>query len=107
MILARRSVVSIALAVSIVALLPREIRAQATVEVYPGPGVNTYKSNLYKVEVLDGADWIPAYVYAFSRESRCHWHFGDHPSVNFVTFGTSRPVDVRVTKLSGPITHID
>lgn len=107
MILERRSVVSIALASFFAALTTREIRAQTTIEVYPGPGVDTYKSNLYKVEVSDGTNWIPAYVYAFSRESRCHWHFGAHPSVNFVTFGTSGPVDVRVTKLSGPITHVD
>ena len=106
MILSRRSVVSIALAVSIAALLSGNLRAQ-TVEVYPGPGVDTYKSNLYKVEVFDGVNWLPAYVYAFSRESRCHWHFGAHPSVNFVTFGTSGPADVRVTKRNGPISHVD
>ena len=69
MILARRSALSIALAVSFVNLLPHEIRAQTAIEVYPGPGVDTYKSNRYKVEVFDGANWIPAYVYNFSRQS--------------------------------------
>jgi hypothetical protein len=92
----RRSIVSIALAISFVALNPQAIRA-LTLEVYPGPGVDTYKSNLYKVEVSDGSNWIPAYVYKFSRQSRCHWHFGESPSLSFVTFGASGPVDVRVT----------
>ena len=106
MILARRSVVSIALALSIAALATGKVRAQ-TVEVYPGPGVDTYKSNLYQVDVFDGSTWIPAYVYKFSRKSVCHWHYGTYPSVAFVTFGTLGPVDVRVTRLSSPITSVD
>jgi hypothetical protein len=105
MILSRRSAVSMALTLSLVALVPNAIRAQDTkIEVYPGPGVDTHKSSLYAVEVFDGTSWIPTYVYMFSRKSVCHWHYGTHPSVNFVTFGTLAPVDVRVTKLNGPIT---
>ena len=107
MILPRRSVVSLALALSFVALFSLAIPARGTVEVYPGPGVDTYKSNLYQVEVFDGSTWIPAYVYKFSRKSVCHWHYGTFPSVSFVTFGTNGPTDVRVTKLGGPITSID
>jgi hypothetical protein len=106
MTLLRRFAVSIALAISVAALAPSAILA-STVEVYPGPGVDTYKSNLYQVDVSDGTNWIPAYVYKFSRSSRCHWHFGANPSVNFMTFGTDGPVDVRVTKRNGPISHVD
>jgi hypothetical protein len=78
-----------------------------TVEVYPGPGVDAYKSNLYTVEVQDGVAWIPAYVYKFSRLSRCHWHYGANPSVSFVTFGAAGPVSVRVSRLSGAIASVD
>jgi len=79
----------------------------STVEVYPGPGADAYKSALYTVEVSDGSAWVPAYVYGFKRLSRCHWHYGDSPSVNFVTFGTSGAVDVRVTRVAGPINSVD
>src|SRR5712692_10337867 len=98
MILARHSVVSAALTLSLIACFPAAIRAQTNIEVYPGPGADTYKSGLYSVEVFDGARWIPAYVYGFSRKSVCHWHYGTYPTVNFLTFGTTGPVDVRVTK---------
>ena len=105
--LGRRSAVSFALAMTIAALLPSAIRA--TVEVYPGPGgVDTYKSNLYTVEVsADGSSWIPAYVYKVANRSRCHWHFGETTSVSFVTFGTDGPAQVRVTKLGDSIRHVD
>src|SRR3989344_3282748 len=53
----------------------------SNVEVYPGPGTNTYLSNLYTVEVFDGSDWVPSYVYKFSRESKALWHRGENPSV--------------------------
>src|SRR5438132_6793433 len=57
MVLARRCASTIALTLSIVLLVPGETRAQATIEVYPGPGVDTHKSNLYQVEVFDGSAW--------------------------------------------------
>src|SRR5206468_11241984 len=41
------------------------------------------------------------------RKSRCHWHYASYPSISFVTFGTNGAVDVRVTKLSGPIGAVD
>jgi hypothetical protein len=104
--LGRRSAVSIALAIIFAALSPRP--ASATIEVYPGPGVDTHKSDLYMVEVSsDGVNWIPSYVYQVREKSRCHWHYGAFPSVNFLTFGTDGPAEVRVTKLSGPIRGID
>ena len=43
--LPRRHRLCTALALSFAALVTREIRA-ATIEVYPGPGVDTYKSDL-------------------------------------------------------------
>src|SRR5437899_1113080 len=107
MVLARRSSgISIVLTLSVAAFLSAAICA-ASVEVYPGPGVDTYKSNLYTVEVFDGANWIPAYVYGFSRLSVTYWHTSTHPSVNFLTFGTTGQVPVRVTKMGGSITLID
>jgi hypothetical protein len=106
MILARRCVVSIALTSSVVAFLAAAVCA-ASVEVYPGPGIDTYKSNLYTVEVFDGSSWVPGYVYGFSRLSVTYWHTGTHPSVNFLTFGTTGQVPVRVTKTGGSITSID
>jgi len=107
MTLGRRLVVWLARILPIAALLAPRVSAAVTIEVYPGPGVDTYKSNLYQVEIADGAQWVPAYVYKFSRSSRCHWHYGASPSVSFVTFGVSGPVDVRVTKLSGAIRSVD
>ena len=80
---------------------------EATIEVYPGPGVDTYKSALYSVEIFDGANWIPGYVYGFTRLSQCHWHYGTYPTANFLTFGTTSTVNVRVTRLAGPITTVD
>ncbi len=79
----------------------------ADVEVYPGPGVDTYRSPLYTVEVSDGSTWFPAYVYGFTRESVCHWHPRTYPTVSFLTFGTAGPADVRVTRTAGPITSVD
>ncbi len=105
LISAGRSVVSTA-ALLVVAWLSSTICA-ASIEVYPGPGGNAYLSNLYQVEVFNGSSWIPAYVYKFSRQSVCHWHYGTTPSVNFLTFGTTGAVDVRVTKIAGPITTVD
>jgi hypothetical protein len=108
---ARRSVRFTALRVSSLALLLGAIAAQpsaaSSVEVYPGPGVDTYKSGLYTVEVFDGTNWLPSYVYQFSRKSVTYWWTGDSPSVSFTTFGTSGPADVRVTNLRGPITDLE
>src|SRR5437867_850447 len=88
--------------------------AAATVEIYPGPpgpgplpGGATYQSTLYQVEVFDGASWIPAYVYEFSRKSVTHWHTNTYPTVNFLTFGTTGPVSVRVTKIGASISSVD
>ena len=88
--------------------------AAAAVEIYPGPpgpgpgpGGATYQSTLYQVEVFDGAGWIPAYVYEFSRKSFTHWHTNTNPTVNFLTFGTTGPADVRVTKIGAAISSID
>ena len=105
MTLVTRSVLATALAISVAALSPAALHA--AVEVYPGPGADTYKSDLYQVEISNGTAWIPAYVYKIRNQSRCHWHFGDSPSVNFLTFGTDGPAEVRVTKLSGPIQGVD
>jgi hypothetical protein len=106
MALARRCFVSIALTSSVVPFLAAAICA-ASVEVYPGPGIDTYKSNLYTVEVFDGSSWVPGYVYGFSRSSVTYWHTGTNPSVNFLTFGTTGQVSVRVAKTGGSITSID
>lgn len=107
MLLAKRSVTAISLALCALAALPEASRAQTTVEVYPGPGVDTYKSNLYRVEVFDGTNWVPAYVYHYSRKSFTHWHSLDSPTVSFTTFGTTGPVNVRVSKLGGAITDVN
>jgi hypothetical protein len=90
-----------------VAALSAAASVTASVEVYPGPGVNTYQSTLYQVEVFDGSNWLPAYVYGFSRQSVCHWHKNTSPTVNFLTFGTTGPANVRVTRIAGAINSID
>jgi hypothetical protein len=106
MTLGRRLAVSLVLVTTVAVLSPRP--ASAAIEVYPVPGVDTYKSDLYTVEVSsDGASWTPAYVYKFSRSSRAHWHPGTRPSVSFVTFGTDGPVSVRVARLAGAISSVD
>jgi hypothetical protein len=106
MSLVTRSAAVLALAVLPAALCPQLVLA-ATVEIYPGPGVDTYKSDLYTVEVLDGTAWVPAYVYKVAHQSRCHWHFGETTSVHFVTFGTDGPVQVRVSKMGDAIRKVD
>lgn len=106
MISARRPGAWTAAALSAIAFLAAGVCA-AAVEVYPGPGVDTYKSGLYSVEVFDGASWIPGYVYGYSRTSVTYWHNGTSPSVNFLTFGTTGQVNVRVTKIGGSIATID
>jgi hypothetical protein len=82
----------------------------STLEVYPGPGVNTYKSNLYAVEVFDGTGWLPSYVYEYSRTAAVGntiWNANTPVSVNFTTFGTTAAVNVRITKIGGSITSAD
>jgi len=77
-------------------------------EVYPGPGGNAYRSDLYTVEVRDGSAWKTSYTYKVARLSLCHgWHRGNHPSVNFTTFGVSDAVCVRIAKLAGPIGAVE
>jgi len=76
----------------------------STIEVYPGPSVNTYRSNLYTVEVWGGESFVPSYTYKFSRISKTRWHTNSSPSVNFTTFGTIRSVNVRISKIDGAIT---
>ena len=83
------------------------VSAAAAVEVYPGPGVDTYRSSLYTVEVFDGSNWVPAYVYAFKRSSVCNWHPGTSPSVNFLTFGTAANAEIRIARIAGPISSLD
>ena len=82
-------------------------QTSASVEVYPGPGVNTYLSNLYTVEVLNGSFWLSSYVYGFSRTSNTLWHWGTSPTVNFTTFGTAGPITVRISKIGSSINSAD
>lgn len=77
------------------------------VEVYPGPGGDAYRSDLYRVEVFDGTEWIDSYTYKASRKSVTLWHRGQYPSVNFTTFGTVGDAIVRVSKLHGEIDTIE
>jgi hypothetical protein len=72
MIRSRSPVASIALALLIAAILPRV--AAATVEIYPGPGIDTHLSTHYAVDAsTDGTNWTPAYVYQFNRKSVTFW----------------------------------
>lgn|GEM_PF-1626870 len=77
------------------------------IEVYPGPGGDAYRSDLYKVEVFDGIEWVDSYTYKMSRKSVTLWHRGAYPSVNFTTFGTVGDAIVRVSKLHGEIDSIE
>jgi len=81
--------------------------AATTVQVYPGPGVDTYQSRLYSVEVLDGANWLSSYVYRYARTSNTLWHWGASPTVNFTTFGTNGLTTVRVSRPSGVISSVE
>jgi len=107
MILGRRLAVSFLLAATVAVLSPRTATASATVEVYPGPGLELVRSGFFRVEVLDGSNWTPTFVYWFARPSVCHWHPGTKPTVNFLTFGTDGPVSVRVSGIPETITSID
>ena len=75
--------------------------AANVVEVYPGPGGNTNKTDLYRVEVNNGTTWLESYTYKVARKSVANWHKNTKPSVNFTTFGTSNSVSVRISKLTG------
>ena len=77
------------------------------VEVYPGPGLDKYKTNLYRVEVWNGGQWLDSYTYKVARKSVTNWHRNAVPSVNFTTFGTSGAVNVRISKLAGKITSVE
>jgi hypothetical protein len=87
-------------------ILPCSGRAAGAFEVYPGPGVGTYKTDLYRVEVGNGGQWLDSYTYKVARKSVTNWHKNETPSVNFTTFGTSGPTTVRVSRLAGRITSI-
>ena len=106
MIPPRPRIASIAPALLFAALLPRA--AIATVEIYPGPGADSYRSTRYAVEVsTDGTSWTPAYVYQFARTSVTYWWGGQSPSVSFLTIGADEPIQVRVSKIGGAITGVD
>jgi hypothetical protein len=78
------------------------------IEIYPGPGVETYRSDLYTVDIHNGSAWQPAYLYKVARLATCSgWHRAKHPSVNFTTFGTNGPVRVRLAKEDGAIEKIE
>jgi len=79
------------------------------VEVYPGPGENAYKSDLYRVEVSDGTRWLETYTYKIARKSNTSFKGagGADPSVNFAIFGTTAILTVRVSKLLGSITSAE
>ncbi len=94
------AILSLLLAVCL-AFLPAA--AAAGIEVYPGPGANAYKTDLYRVEVQDGARWLDSYTYKVARKSVTGWQSGKIASVNFTTFGTTAPATVRVTKLGAAI----
>src|SRR5262245_27201175 len=107
---------SVILAVAIVLLAatgsePKLAEAQLprpVVEVYPGPpGNDNYLSKLYTVEVFDGTWWLSSYTYSYNRKSKVPWHENEYPSVNFTTFGTNGPLQVRITSLAGPISSIE
>ncbi|MBF0245800.1 MAG: hypothetical protein HQL31_11120, partial [Planctomycetes bacterium] len=84
--------------------MTRNLAEPAQLEIYPGPGVECYRSDLYTVDIHDGSDWRPAYLYKVARLSTCYgWHRMEHPSVNFTTFGTGGPVRVRLTRSAGAI----
>ena len=102
----KRAAASVAFGWSLAAFFCAGVCA-AGVEVYPALPGNAYQSTLYQVEVFDGTTWLPAYVYGYSRSSVTYWHTGTNPSVNFLTFGTTGPVPVRVTKIGDSITTID
>jgi hypothetical protein len=84
-------------------------KSYAAIEVYPGPGVNTYQSNLYTVEVYDGVNWQPSYTYKYSRKSVTYWGYNTFPSVNFTTFGSDGATStmVRISKIGGNISSIN
>ena len=82
-------------------------KSPTSVEVYPGPGDNTYRSRLYSVDVLNGSTWFSSYVYGYGRVSSSLWHWGSTPTVNFTTFGTSGSTSVRVSLLGNVITTAD
>jgi len=74
----------------------------STVELYPGPGSGAYQSDQYVVEVNDGLTWDTAYVYKLSGTK----YNAGNLDLNFLTFGTSGNVLVRVTKLAGSISSV-
>ncbi|HET9793326.1 MAG TPA: hypothetical protein VFS34_02600, partial [Thermoanaerobaculia bacterium] len=107
MIRLRPGVFSIMAVLLFAALLPGA--AAATVEIYPGPGIDTYRSTRYTVDVsTDGTNWTPAYVYQFSRKSVVTlWWPGQSPSVSFVTIGADETIRARVSKIGGSVTGLD
>ena len=75
-------------------------------ETYPGPGGSAYQSGNYTVEISDGLNWSSSYTYKYSRSSATAWHWGTSPAVHFTTFGTTGPVNCRITKVGGSITNL-
>ena len=106
MVLTRSGVLRTIRALCVLAFVPAAVCAQSAIEVYPGPGVDTYRSSRYTVEVFNGTGWVPSYVYQYSRKSVTYWRVNEFPSVSFTTFGTTGPVEVRVTNLGGAITDL-
>lgn len=82
----------------------------ATAEVYPGPGVNTYKSTKLDVEIFSGTLYTSAYVYSatmpawYQLSSHAYGFQLDYstpPIMSWVNFGVSAPTSVKVSGIGG------
>jgi hypothetical protein len=76
----------------------------ARIEPDPGPGVDTYKSDRYRVEIWSGHKWIESYTYMTDNPNGSdEWDGG---AIHFANFGTDGEVNLRVTGLNGPLKTI-
>jgi hypothetical protein len=93
-----RFAASILLTFLLIALLAGRA-AGLTVQPDPGPGIDTYKSDRYRVEIFDGFAWVESYTYMTNNPAGSDvWAGG---AVHFTNFGVNGPVKVRISQLNG------
>jgi hypothetical protein len=75
-----------------------------TIEPNPGPGVDIYRSDKYRIELWNGSKWVDSYTYMTDNPNESDtWQGG---AVHFTSFGANVQVSVRVTRLAAAIKSV-
>lgn len=78
------------------------------IEVYPGPGTESLRSDKFEVEVFVGGSWVDAFTYQHRARGDLDNYFPNaYPSVSWVTVGVPTSARVRITYLGNSVNSFD